>query len=145
MTSPIVQIFPMSDDYLFPGQTINAFFQNDLLVVSAHRPTAGRFNYRRDGVQAAPGTLLLFQYGGVVRAHGELVGRGSPDQYSAKDSNGYLLLDPASVRFYRRPVTLADLQTIWPTELGNLSSLNQRRWKLAAAGRAQYATLVAMR
>ena len=109
MLAPIVQIFPMSDDYLSRGQTIDDFFLKDLLVTSAHRPTAGRFNYKTQGVTAPVGSLLLFQYGGKIRAHGELVGRGERDRCSAQDSNGFLLLDPKSVRFYASPVNGKEL------------------------------------
>lgn len=88
MNTPIVQIFPMSDDYLQKGQSIGDFFQNDLLTVSSHRPTRGRFNFKNRGITAPKTSLLLFQYGGKIRAHGELVGRHGKDASSPHDSKG---------------------------------------------------------
>lgn len=130
MPTPIVQIFPMSDDYLSLRQTIGDFFLNDLLIESSRRPTVGRFNFKTTGVAAPLGSLLLFQYQGQIRAHGRLVGRGRKDRHSPHDSNGFFLLEQCSVHFCRTPVTLAELQGFWPKELGGLQSLNQWRWKL---------------
>ncbi len=140
-----LQIFPMSDEYLRPGQTIVQFFMTDLLVSSSHRPVPGRFNFRKSGVTSPRGTLLLFQYGGEIRAHAELIGRGQPDSVSPPDSNGYLLLAPRSVRFYARPVTLPELQVLWQMELGRLSHLDQRKRILSDGARQPYLNLVANR
>jgi hypothetical protein len=122
---PQIQIFPMSDSYLARGQTIGHFFTRDLVTVSAHRPTAGRFNFKSQGVTAPPGSLLLFQYGGRLVAHAELLAQHDPDGHSPPDSRGFFLLDLSVSRYYLAPIQAVQLHRFWPG-----LAFNQRKHKL---------------
>src|SRR5207249_4659915 len=89
-----------------------------------------------------------------IRAHAELLERHGPDSDSRREAHrvragrhgrttdaasaGYLILDPSSIRFYRDPITLADLQHFWPDELGHVTRLSNVRRRLGAGPRRAY-------
>jgi hypothetical protein len=137
---PEIQVFPMSDDYLSHGQSIGDFFTRDIAVTSAHRPVPGRFNFKKQGVTAPAGSLLLFQYDGKLVAHAVLLARHPADRASAADSNGFFLLDLETLRYYRRPIAASELHYLWP----NLS-FNQGKHKLDTSQRQAFMHFTARR
>ncbi len=111
---PEIQVFPMTSDYLASGQSIGDFFTSDLVTASRHRPIAGRFNFKKQGVTAPPGSILLFQYNAHLVAHAKFISKNPPDTDSPLDSKGFFMLDLATLKYYIRPISAVDLQGFWP-------------------------------
>jgi len=132
MAAPQIQIFPMTNGYL-DGTPIGTFFTNDLFVVSAHRPTAGRFNFKSQGVTAPSGSLLLFQFAGHIVAHASLLGCSKRDASSPADSKGFLLLSQVDFRYYTTQITQHQARVFWPHVI-----FGSRKWKLDSTQRGAF-------
>ena len=128
-----IQVFPMSDDYLSNGQTIESFFTEDLITPSPHRPTSGRFNFKEHGVTAPEGSLLLFQYKAKLVAHAELLRRCERDEFSPAGSAGFFLLKLDTLRYYERPINARELQSLFPN-----IRFDQRKRQLDPSKREPY-------
>ena len=146
-SSPPVRIFPMSDGYLGPNQTISDFFTRDILTVSANRPVPGRFNVKGRNLNAPPGSLVLLQYKAALVAHAGLLSVNKADSASPIDSTGgFMLLQinppgPAALRFYKRPISLGEVQKFWP----EVKRFSQAMHELDAGMRDQFLVFASQR
>lgn len=112
---PAVRILPMSRNQ--PG-----FGDWDALEVQTefflrHLPSGGgRFYFPTSGMTGDEGTVVLFQYTGVVVASAELLEVERYDRPRSIDRmpfRGAYLFDPLSIRTFT-PVDAAHLKRFWP-------------------------------
>jgi hypothetical protein len=122
---PAVRILPMdSKKEEFVGWTAERvqaqFFLGDLLT----RPHPGRYCYREAGLDAEPGTVVLFQFASQIIARA-ILACVEPFRQPDGPYHGAFCFEPASIRIFE-PVGEKVVQAIWPKvrKLGNV------RWKL---------------
>lgn len=126
-TIPPVRILPMDsrEEPGFAGKsahTIQQEFFLDKLIRPGGHP--GRFRYRRAGLAAPPGTIVLFQFAGHIIASAVLNGteRYNPPQGPHK---GAMYFDPTSIKVFD-PVGADVVSAIWP----EVTRFGQAKWKL---------------
>jgi hypothetical protein len=133
---PAVRILPMDSKETpgFVGCSIEdvqrQFFLNELV-----RPDSppGRFHYRRVGLRAEPGTVVLFQYAGKIIASAILAGI---DRFEATELDRYggaYQFDAKSIRVFD-PVDAAAIRKIWP----QVTRLGQAKWSLDPASYGEF-------
>ncbi|HSU67156.1 MAG TPA: hypothetical protein VLJ39_09805, partial [Tepidisphaeraceae bacterium] len=106
-----VRILPMSDQAEgFRGRSIEdvqrGVFLRDLPAKQ------GRWRYRKAGLSADPGTLVLFQFKARVIASAVFL-RDEPFERPVRGSAGALYFEPASFRTFE-PVDVAGMRKAWP-------------------------------
>jgi hypothetical protein len=106
-----VRILPMSDKAKgFVGRSIDdvqrKLFLRDLPA------RAGRFRYRSTGLNARPGTIVLFQYRAHVIASAVFI-RDEKFRRPIGGHGGALHVEPASIRTFE-PVDAATMRKVWP-------------------------------
>lgn len=125
---PPVQLIPMSASDEFAGWSIEDIQQQFFLVEILYREPPGTYFLRAKGVNAGPGTVLLFQTHGKVIASGVLIGQYEVSG-TASEPRKSLLLDPSSILVFE-PVDAAFIQRFWP----DFKNFSQAKQKLAADG-----------
>jgi len=108
---PAIRIFPMSDKLAaFRGRTIQDV-QRRLFLRELPR-TGGRWEYQRTGLNAARGTLVLFQYRARVIASAVFL-RDEKYDRPRRGFGGRLHFDPKSFCTFD-PLDVAAMRTVWP-------------------------------
>ena len=98
------------------------FFLTEL--VRPGRP-AGEFHYHKLGLRAEPGTVVLFQYAGMIVASAVLEG---VERFSATERGrfgGAYHFDAKSIKIFD-PVDATAIRRIWP----QVTRLGQAKWSL---------------
>lgn len=101
-----------------------------LRVLPLEREPSGRYNFRESGLRAMPGSLILCQFQSGIRAQSILKERVNKEL--VRDGvryRGFLRLDTASIRYFSRPISEAEVQTVWPE-----FRFSNARWDLAIDG-----------
>jgi hypothetical protein len=124
----------MDSQLEFDGKSIEevqrTFFLKELLRVD--RPP-GKYRYREAGLDAEPGTVVLFQYDGKIIASATLI---TVERFETPEQGTYrgaLHFEPDSIRVFD-PVGPDVMAAIWP-EFKRFSHTKQ---KLASAGLAEF-------
>jgi hypothetical protein len=108
---PAIRILPMSDKADgFRGRGIEQV-QRDLFLrqLPAMR---GRWRYAKSGLNADPGTVVLFQFKARIIASGVFL-RDEKFKRPLRGSCGEMYFDPQSLRTFA-PVDVAGMRTAWP-------------------------------
>jgi len=108
---PAVRILPMSDKQEgFRGRSIeNVQAWLFLRWLPAHQ---GRFRYPRAGLNAAAGTVVLFQYRARIIASAVFL-RDEKFDKSVRGYAGEMYFDPKSVRTFD-PLDIEAMRKVWP-------------------------------
>jgi hypothetical protein len=111
MEIPAVRILPMSDQV--PGFRGRSIEDVQARVFLGRLPAGGgKYRYRSSGLNAAPGTVVLFQFRARVVAMAVFI-RDERFDRPVKDSAGILHFEPASFRTFD-PVDAAGMRAVWP-------------------------------
>jgi len=120
---PAVRILPMSAVKEFEGLSVKEvqrqFFLRDLL----HRKTPGRYLYHKSGLQAPPGSVVLFQYSDFLVAEARFQ-RSYRFLEPDEDYNGALYFDPKTIRVFDK-IGSDVVSRIWPEFKG----FSHVKWK----------------
>jgi hypothetical protein len=127
-TPPAIRILPM-DSKETPGfvdRTIEEIQQQFFLHELARpQKPAGRFSYRKSGLRAEPGTVVLFQFAGKIVASAILTRVERFAKPETGDYEGAYYFDVNSIRVFD-PVSPAVIFKIWP----QVTRLGQAKWSL---------------
>jgi hypothetical protein len=109
---PAVRIWPMSDKLEgFRGRSIEdvqrRLFQRDLPACN------GRYRYPSSGLNAEPGTIVLFQYRAHIIASAVFI-RDEKYERPVGGYGGAIYLDVASIRTFD-PLDVAAMRKAWPS------------------------------
>jgi hypothetical protein len=106
---PAIRVLPMSQDE-FDGISRDALQRNFFLRDLPNRQ--GRYWFRKHGLDAAPGTVVLFQYDKAIVASATLVDFERFDGVDSEGYCGYFDFDPSSIRTFE-PVGANQMHRIW--------------------------------
>ncbi|HEX4611348.1 MAG TPA: hypothetical protein VH092_24355 [Urbifossiella sp.] len=124
---PAVRVLPMdSGEPGFAGCTIEEVQQQFFLGELA-RPSRspGRYSYRKVGLRAEPGTVVLFQFAGRIVASATLLEAVRYDEPQPGGHAGEYHFDVSTIRVFD-PVDAEALGKIWP----QVTRLGQAKWTL---------------
>jgi hypothetical protein len=127
-TPPAVRILPMDskDTPGFVGRSIQEIQQQFFLHELARpQKPAGKYCYRKAGLRAEPGTVVLFQFAGKIVASAVLA---SVERFETAEMGGHegaYHFDVNSIRVFD-PVGRAVVSKIWP----QVTRLGQAKWSL---------------
>ena len=108
---PAIRIWPMSDKIAgFRGKTIERV-QKEVFLKDLPK-SGGRWRYRATGLNADPGTIILFQFKARIIASGVFL-RDEKFETKIGGCTGAIYMDPASFRTFD-PLDVADMRAIWP-------------------------------
>lgn len=110
---PAVRILPMSrDEPEFSGRGIDEVQMRFFLGEMPWPPNPGRYQYRKKGLEAEQGTVVLFQFAAHIIASATFV---RIERYQQPDGPYYgaLWFDPASIQVFK-PVSAEVLHKHWP-------------------------------
>jgi 5-methylcytosine-specific restriction enzyme A len=108
---PAVRILPMSDK--IPGFRERTIEQVQRYWFLNRLPkNGGKFGYIRVGLNARPGTVVLFQFRARIIASATFL-RDERYEKPIRGSAGVLHFDPASFRTFA-PLDLAAIRAVWP-------------------------------
>lgn len=113
---PAVRILPMSLRKEFPDYSDIGSLQQKYFLATLPNQQRSRYWYRERGLNAEPGTVVLFQSEGRLIASATL----SKTERFPKSERGYfgwLQFDPESIRVFV-PVDAAQLKKFWPDFVG---------------------------
>ncbi|MFZ2949271.1 MAG: HNH endonuclease, partial [Desulfuromonadaceae bacterium] len=124
---PAIRILPMANNLQdeFPGcESIEDVQQKFFLDELAYREN-GSYNFHKRGLQAEPGTIVLFQCQARIIASATLAGTERFEKPAEGDYDGCLKFDVATIRTFEsiKPDTI---QQIWP----NFKGFSHVRWEL---------------
>lgn len=124
-TPPAVRILPMTNDIPaeFPGCTNIEELQQKFILNELPSRESGRYYYRKSGLKAEPGTVVLFQCKASIIASATLT--GIEKSFVQVGYDGYLNFDVTSIKIFK-PITADTLKGIWP----NFSRFNQTKQDL---------------
>jgi hypothetical protein len=120
---PAVRILPMSaKEKSFRGRTVEDVQMGFFLEELPFPPKSGRYRYPTAGLNAEPGTVVLFQYEGRIIASAIL---NHNERYELPEDGyqGALWFDVNSIRTFA-PVGRNALRKIWP-EFRNFGHVKQ--------------------
>ncbi len=112
-TPPAVRIVPLNLDE-FPGCENANDVQQKFFSDELPSREGGCFRYKRRGLEAEPGTIVLFQCEGSIIASAVF---SHAQRFKQPDRDGYeggLYFDVTSIRVFD-PVSAGDLKAIWPS------------------------------
>jgi hypothetical protein len=121
---PAVRVIPMdSQKEEFPGWTIDDVQRRFFLGDMPWPPNPGRYRYRTHGLQADPGTVVLFRFAAHIVASAVLV---RVERYPQPQGpyKGALWFEPASIRVFQ-PVGADVLRKHWPDSFVKLGNVTQ--------------------
>jgi hypothetical protein len=127
-TPPAVRILPMDSKETpgFVGRTIEEIQQQFFLHELARpQKPAGRFCYRKSGLRAEPGTVVLFQYSGKIIASAVLKNVERFEATQIGGHEGAYYFDVNSIKVFD-PVSPAVVSKVWP----QVTRLGQAKWSL---------------
>jgi len=110
---PAVRLLPMNpEEPEFRGKSRDAVQQDFFLDTMPSAPNPGRFQYRKQGLDAERGTVVLFQFKAHIIASAVFVRR---QRYPKPDGpyNGALWFDPGSIRVFSS-VGADSVRKHWP-------------------------------
>ena len=110
--TPAVRIMPMSDKTEgFRGKGIEEV-QKDVFLrwLPAHK---GRWRYPRAGLNAEPGTVVLFQYRARIIASAVFL-RDEKFEHPIRGYGGEMYFDPRSFRTFD-PLDVEAMRKVWPS------------------------------
>ncbi len=130
-TIPAVRVLPMSAKE-FPGHSTEDV-QFQFFLSELPRRESGAYEYRSAGMQAEPGTVVLFQFKKQVIASAVLKGR---NQFEKPNGlyHGALLFDVFSIRVFDA-VDSAQMKAVWPDEF---TKFNNNKSVLSAGGYPEF-------
>jgi hypothetical protein len=109
---PAVRIWPMSDKLEgFRGRSIEDV-QTRLFLRDLPKGN-GRWRYPRIGLNAAPGTVVLFQFRARIIASGVFL-RDEKFEKPIRGSAGAIYFDPRSFRTFD-PLDVEAMRKVWPS------------------------------
>jgi hypothetical protein len=110
---PAVRILPMSPrEKSFRGRTVEDVQTGFFLAELPFPPRNGRYRYPTAGLNAEPGTVVLFQYENRIVARA-ILDRNERFERPEDGYNGALWFDVRSIRIFE-PVGPDKLRAIWP-------------------------------
>jgi hypothetical protein len=110
---PSIRIFPMSEQRPgFRGRSIEDV-QQRIFLDDLARKSDGRWHYQKTGLNAPPGTLVLFQFKARIIASAIFL-RDEKFIRPRRGASGILHFDPSSFRTFT-PLDVADMRKIWPS------------------------------
>jgi hypothetical protein len=110
----------------FVGCSAQEIQQQFFLVELARRGRPpGKYCYRKVGLRAEPGTVVLFQYAGRIIASAVLAEVERFKKTEFDDVRGALYFDVKTIRIFD-PVDAAFVRKIWP----QVTRLGQAKWSL---------------
>jgi hypothetical protein len=110
---PAVRILPMSSRQKgFRGRTVEDVQAGFFLEELPFPPKSGRFRYPTSGLNAEPGTVVLFQYEGKIIASA-VFERNERFARPEGSYRGAMWFDVESIRIFE-PVGPEKLRSIWP-------------------------------
>lgn len=117
-----VRLLPMSSKQEFPNmdraEIQESFFLNTLIYEKD-----GHYNFRRSGINAPAGTLILFQFDNAVIASAKLIKVLKHDIPIEGIYNGSYVFDTSSIRVFE-PITAEEIRKIDP-KFSNFSQVKQ--------------------
>ena len=133
-TPPAVRILPMDSQLEFDGRSIEevqqTFFLKELL---GPERLPGKYWYREAGLNADPGTTVLFQYDGRLIASATLMEVERFETPEKGTYRGALYFDVNSIRVFD-PIGPEVVAAIWPEFKG----FSHVKWTLDPEGLAQF-------
>lgn len=117
--SPPIRILPMSPEE-FPGRTIEEV-QSEFFLTELPFQKGGEYDYRTSGLDAAPGTIVLFQFNKRVIASAVFKQSERFDQPKDGIYRGALHFDIDSIRVFN-PVGPDLLHDLWPAEFNGFGN-----------------------
>jgi len=133
-----VRILPMDSKHEpdFGGQSAEQVQHEYFLgILLARTRPPGKYWYRKQGLNAQPGTVVLFQFAGKIIASATL-DRVQPFKVPDgpnKDYKGALHFIPSSIKVFE-PMGLEIIRAIWP----NVSRFGRAKWSLDPDGYAEF-------
>lgn len=119
---PAVRILPMSGDE-FQGQSAEQV-QSEFFIQELPSRKAARYYYRTSGLNAEPGTLVLFQYANTIIASALFDSNERFDEPEG-EYNGELRFDACSVRIFD-PIDADTMSEIWGTEFTGFGNVKAK-------------------
>jgi len=110
-TPPEVRLLPMSTEE-FDGRSVDEL-QKEFFVDDLPTRPKGQYRYYTYGLRATAGSIVLFQYRGVVVASAVFEGRERFPKAKKKGYQGALHFDTESIRVFD-PVGADIMKQIWP-------------------------------
>ena len=121
---PAVRILPMDSEVEFPNWSIEELQYDFFLQDLPFRPD-GEYLYRKAGLQAEPGTLVLFQFCGALIASAVLRDVIRFESPRKKVYEGAIYFEPSSIRVFD-PIREDVVTRIWP----HVKRLGRVKWSL---------------
>jgi hypothetical protein len=109
---PAIRILPMSDKAEgFRGRSIEDV-QKDVFLRKLPAMN-GRWRYQRAGLNAEPGTIVLFQFKARIIATATFL-RDEKFDRPIRGCNGAMYFDPKSIRTFK-PLDAMAMREVWPS------------------------------
>jgi hypothetical protein len=110
---PSIRIWPMSDKIEgFRGRSIEDV-QRNLFLRRLPNSMKGRWRYSSSGLNAEPGTVVLFQFKARIIASGVFL-RDEKFEKPIRGDAGEIAIDPKSIRIFD-PLDLLAMRKVWPS------------------------------
>ncbi len=115
-----IRVLPMSsNEPEFQGKTAQEIQAEFFLGTLRTSEEPGKYYYHSSGLDADPGTVVLFQYEGQIIASAVLIGIERFDE-TEEGYRGAFQFDVGSIRVFD-PVNAARMKKIWPTDFKKFS------------------------
>jgi len=113
---PAVRILPMANDLdkEFPGCASIEDVQQNYFLFELQSRENGSYYYRKRGLQAEPGTIVLFQCQGCIIASASLTGMQRFEKPTDDGYFGCINFNVMSIRTFK-PMTAEVIREIWPS------------------------------
>jgi hypothetical protein len=109
---PAIRIWPMSDKIEgFKGRSIEDV-QRNLFLRRLPNTMKGRWHYGSSGLNADPGTIILFQFKARIIAMATFL-RDEKYEKPIRGNAGEIVIDPQSIRTFD-PLDAQAMRRIWP-------------------------------
>jgi hypothetical protein len=127
-TPPAVRILPMDRHGEFPNCRNAEDLQEKFFLQELPRRPRGKYRYRKAGLRAKPGTVVLFQSDGAIIGTAKLT---EAERFAEPDEgySGALYFDVSSIKVFD-PVAWGMVSRIWP----KVKRLGRVKWKLDPSG-----------
>ncbi len=110
---PAIRIWPMSDKIKgFRGRSIEDV-QRNLFLRRLPNTMKGRWHYGSSGLNADPGTLILFQFKARIIASAVFL-RDEKYEKPIRGNAGEIAIDPKSIRTFE-PLDVEAVRKVWPS------------------------------
>jgi hypothetical protein len=113
---PAIRIWPMSDKIEgFRGRSIEDV-QRNVFLRRLPRTMKGRWRYGSSGLNADPGTIILFQFKARIIALATFL-RDEKYEKPVRGDAGEIAIDPKSIRTFD-PLDVEAMRKVWPAFRG---------------------------